>query len=294
MQSNEQQRPAGSLSPEQVANFERDGFLVVENLVDPESCDVLLRRGMELAAGCDPSTFIAAFASYGKGKKYETDNAAARYIQESADKASFFFEPSAFDGPGQLKVSKEQAILKIGHGLHDCDPVFDTFSRQPRFKALVESLGLRKPLLAESMYMFKHPKVGGKIDIHQDGTFLFTEPSSVIGLWTALEDATVDNGCLWALPGGHKGGLRSRYIRTEQGDKFDVYDATPFPENEFVPLEAKKGSVVVLHGAVPHMSRANVSPRSRQAYSVHLIDGTLPWPAGNWLQRSASNPFRGF
>ena len=41
------------------------------------------------------------------------------------------------------------------------------------------------------------------MDVHQDGTFLYTEPQSVTGLWWALEDATLENGCLWAVPGSH-------------------------------------------------------------------------------------------
>jgi phytanoyl-CoA hydroxylase len=51
------------------------------------------------------------------------------------------------------------------------------------------------------MYIFKQPFIGGEIDCHQDSTFLYTDPLSCIGFWFALEDATVDNGCLYAIPG---------------------------------------------------------------------------------------------
>ena len=44
-------------------------------------------------------------------------------------------------------------------------------------------------------------KIGGEVALHQDSTFLYTDPPSVVGLWVALEDATKENGCLWHLPG---------------------------------------------------------------------------------------------
>ena len=57
----------------------------------------------------------------------------------------------------------------------------------------------------QSMYIFKQPGIGGKVGAHQDGTFLYTKPQSVVGMWYALEDCSKTNGCLWAVPGSHKG-----------------------------------------------------------------------------------------
>jgi phytanoyl-CoA hydroxylase len=61
-----------------------------------------------------------------------------------------------------------------------------------------------------------------------------------------------------------------------------------------VPLEVKKGTLVVLHGLLPHRSGPNTSSKSRHAYSVHLIDGTARYPEDNWLHRSPELPLRGF
>ncbi len=72
------------------------------------------------------------------------------------------------------------------------------------------------------------------------------------------------------------------------GTEFLDLDPTPLPElgdPSLVPLEVSKGSCVVLHGLLPHGSHPNRSRRSRQAYSVHLIDGRAEYPAFNWLQR---------
>ena len=70
-------------------------------------------------------------------------------------------------------------------------------------------IGMADPLAIQSMYIFKQPHIGGEVGCHQDATFLYTEPMSVTGFWFAIEDATVENGCLWAQPGGHRGPLRS-------------------------------------------------------------------------------------
>jgi phytanoyl-CoA hydroxylase len=145
------------------------------------------------------------------------------------------------------------------------------------------------------MYIFKQPGIGGEVSCHQDATFLFTEPPMLAGLWFALEDATVDNGCLWALPGGHRHGLKSRWRRSPNDRmEFEVYDEEPWPTEGLVPLEVPKGTLVLLHGLLPHCSFENRSPRSRHAYTLHLIGANAHYPADNWLQRSAEMPLRGF
>jgi phytanoyl-CoA hydroxylase len=61
-----------------------------------------------------------------------------------------------------------------------------------------------------------------------------------------------------------------------------------------VPLEVEKGTLIVLHPLLPHLSRENRSAKSRQAYTLHIIDGSAHYPTTNWLQRSADIPLRGF
>ena len=124
------------------------------------------------------------------------------------------------------------------------------------------------------MYIFKQPNIGGEVTCHQDSTFLYTEPIDIVGLWFALEDATVENGCLWAIPGGHRHGLKSRWVRApEDKMRFEIFDAEPWPEDQLVPLEVSKGSLILLHGLLPHRSFENRSTRSRHAYTLHLIGG---------------------
>jgi phytanoyl-CoA dioxygenase PhyH len=121
-----------------------------------------------------------------------------------------------------LKYEKEKSINKIGHALHDLDPVFERFSRSQKIKDVATAIGIKNPLLLQSMYIFKQPDIGGEVTCHQDSTSLYTDPIDIVGLWFALEDATIENGCLWAIPGGHRSGLKSRWVRSTEGMKFAV------------------------------------------------------------------------
>jgi len=277
------------LTPRQLAAYERDGFLVLENFVGREACDELRERAEELVVGFEPQEAVSIFSTH------EQTRTSDDYFLESGDQIRFFFEEDAFGPDGKLRQSKERSINKIGHALHDLDPVFCAFSRTPELAELVAGLGYTQPLLLQSMYIFKQPNIGGEVTCHQDATFLYTEPLSVVGLWFALEDATLENGCLWALPGGHRQGLKSRFVRsTGGGTRFEVYDPSPWPQEGLVPLEVPQRSLIVLHGLLPHLSRANKSPKSRHAYSLHVIEGHCRYPADNWLQRGPGMPLRGF
>jgi len=277
------------LRAEQIDDYKRDGFLVLENFVDDKACDRLRARAEELVRDFDPQGVVSIFSTHEQTRTKDD------YFLESGDKIRFFFEENAFHSDGTLRQSKGRSINKIGHALHDLDPAFDKFSRTAEIKQLVSDLGIDDPLLLQSMYIFKQPRIGGEVTCHHDATFLYTEPLRLVGLWFALEDATIENGCLWAIPGGHKLGLKSRFMRAEGGGtRFEVIDDTPWPEEKLQPLEVKKGTVIILHGLLPHLSRENRSMRSRQAYTLHIIDASADYPANNWLQRSARMPLRGF
>jgi len=277
------------LSTEQTDKYERDGFLVIEKFVPAQHCDHLRARAGELVRGFDPSGVTSIFSTH------EQTRTSDDYFLESGDKIRFFFEENAFNSDGSLRQPKERSINKIGHALHDLDTVFDDFSRCAEVKELVSDLGIEQPLLLQSMYIFKQPNIGGEVTCHQDATFLYTEPLRVVGLWFALEDATIENGCLWVIPGGHKVGLKSRFVRAEGGGtRFETFDDSPWSEENLEPLEVQKGTLIVLHPLLPHLSRENRSPRSRHAYTLHIIDAAASYPNDNWLQRSPDLSLRGF
>jgi len=272
---------------EQVAAYKDQGFLVLEGFAS-EECEQLRARADQLVQGFDPAEVVSIFSTHQQNRT--TDD----YFLTSGDKIRFFFEENAFNTDGTLKYEKEKSINKIGHALHDLDPVFERFSRSEKVKHLATAIGMKNPLLLQSMYIFKQPNIGGEVTCHQDSTFLYTDPIDIVGLWFALEDATIENGCLWAIPGGHRSGLKSRWVRSPEGMKFDIFDTEPWHEDQLVPLEVSKGSLILLHGLLPHRSFENRSSRSRHAYTLHLIGAEMKYPSDNWLQRSESMPLRGF
>lgn len=282
------------LSEAQRDAYVRDGFLVIPDFETPEACRALMDEADRLIDGFemldDPSVFTTT-------DQTRTTDA---YFLDSGDRIRFFFEAGALGSDGRPNRPKHRAINKIGHALHDLDPVFARASHQRRLADLVADLGMAQPLLMQSMYIMKPPEIGGEVVCHQDSTFLYTEPLSVVGLWLALEDATVENGCMWAIPGGHRDGLRQRFRRDGRGGvATDTLDPAPWPDfvpghGPHVPLPARQGTLIVLHGLVPHLSPANRSDRPRRAYTLHVVDGAAEYPADNWLQRRADMPARGF
>ncbi len=243
------------VSAAQLQQYRRDGFLVLGDFVPAAACDHLRARAEHLVHNFDPHGVAAIFSTH------QQNRLANDYFLESAGKIHFFFEEDAFLPDGTLKQSKEKSINKIGHALHDLDPDFNEFSRTAELKQLASGLGLVAPLLLQSMYIFKQPRIGGEVGWHQDSTFLHTEPQNIVGLWFALEDATLENGCLWAIPAGHTG-LKQRWRRGPEGMYFETYNSQPWPEDQLVPLEVIKGSLVLLHGLLPHKSLANRSSKT--------------------------------
>lgn len=280
-----------TLSTEQLERYRRDGFLVVPGFAAPEACDRLRARMAEILPG------LVDDAGGGARTVFSTvDQAHARadWFLDSGDKIRCFFEAGALDPAGELTVPAERAVNKVGHALHDLDPAFAAFSRQPALAGVATDLGIGAPLLVQSMYIFKQPRIGGEVTSHQDSSFLHTEPLSCVGLWLALEDATEGNGCLLAEPGGHRRPLRQRFVRDGRATRMETLDPEPLPSEGLLPLPAAKGTLVVLHGSLPHRSLPNRSDRSRHAYALHLVDGACRYDPGNWLRRAPDRPFRGF
>src|SRR2546421_12176122 len=132
----------------QIEKYERDGFVVLENFIEAGSCDQLRARAEELVGEFDSSGVVSIFSTH------EQTRTSDDYFLESGDKIRCFFEENSFNSDGTLRQSKEQSINKIGHALHDLDPVFDRFSRTEEIKQLVSDLGIADPLLLQSMYIF--------------------------------------------------------------------------------------------------------------------------------------------
>ena len=278
------------LSQVEIELFDQNGYLVLEDFVSKDACEALSHRATEIVDAFDPSESVSIFTTNKQTRHSD------RYFLESGDKIRCFFEEEAFAENGELRQAKSKSINKIGHAMHDLDPVFEQFSRTQELAQISKEVGFKDPRILQSMFIFKQPHIGGEVACHQDATFLHTEPMSVKGFWFALEDATQDNGCMWAIPGGHKSQVKSRFSRSKngKGTEMKIFDDTPWETSKLLPLEVKAGTLVVLHALLPHMSYANRSANTRHAYTMHIIEGTADYPEWNWLQRPPEMPLRGF
>jgi phytanoyl-CoA hydroxylase len=280
-----QQTPTahGALNAEQIAAWQQDGFLVLPGFASAPAVADVVARAHAIVQAFEPNATSSKFSTRDRSL---VANAA---LLASAHEVHCFFEEEALDEAGRLRVPKAQSINKIGHALHDRDPVFQRFSHGPKLAALGAQLGLTRPQVWQSQIIFKQARIGGEVGWHQDASFFATSPHSVVTFWFALEDASLDNGCLWVQRGGHRGTqgvLREQYV-CEQGQlRMRQLSDAPWPSmQDAVALPVAAGSLVVFDGLLPHCSLANRSDKSRLAYTLHVTDASAVYSPLNWLQR---------
>ncbi|XP_015798504.3 phytanoyl-CoA dioxygenase domain-containing protein 1 isoform X1 [Nothobranchius furzeri] len=278
-----------------VQKYKEDGYVVLDGLLTPQECDELKQRMNEIVDRMDvPEHCRISFSTDHDEQLQKQGN--ADYFITSGDKVRFFFEKGVFDDKGEFIVPKQRSLNKVGHALHAHESLYRKVTHSPKVQGIAKKLGLSNPVILQSMYIFKQPGIGGEVTPHQDATFLYTEPlGRVMGLWIALEDATVNNGCLWFIPGSHSTGISRRMVRTPE----DTYPLTdfigrerPYDEETFVAAPVRKGGVVLIHGEVVHRSAQNNSDDSRHVYTFHIMEALdTHWSPDNWLQPTEELPF---
>lgn len=267
------------LSPQQLHEYNTQGYTVIDNVLTPEQLAAMKARAAAIVTQWDGASQQATFSTN------DNNRSGNDYFLDSAEKIRCFYEEAAFDDRGELVQEKMDCINKIGHALHELDPVFSEISHLPVLSDIARDLGLQQTELRQSMYIFKQPRIGGVVNWHQDATFFYTTPQSVVTFWFAIEDATLENGCLWVEPGGHTGALRERFNREGDITTMEMLDNTPWPTvDSGIPLEVSAGTLVCFQGTLPHYSAPNHSDKSRQAYTLHITDGSAHYAESNWLQ----------
>jgi len=271
--------------------FHNKGYLIIEDFLADEEVSALRKACDSVIDNFQPDQHRCVFTTTEHGQSRDT------YFLESGDQIRYFFEEGALDDKGKLLVEKDRALNKIGHALHWLEPSFKKVTFSSKVKQVVRDIGFVDPAVAQSMYIFKQPGIGGEVTPHQDSTFLHTEPMKLVGIWLALEDVTLENGCLWFIPGSHQSGIDRRFIRNSDPQSSDLTTFTApnpdYDDSKFIAGPVPKGSCVLIHGEVVHKSERNKSSKSRHVYTFHVIERAngAVYSKENWLQPTPNLPF---
>jgi hypothetical protein len=189
-------------------------------------------------------------------------------------------------------VSDDDALRSIlcVHQPHFVSPVIREFIAHPKIATVLQTItGAHLPAdhwdrsvkCMQSMFFVKGPGRPGQA-WHQDEHYIPTRDRSLLGAWIAVDDATIENGCLWVLPGSHRRGVLYP-VRNHQKSDFDPsVEAYAFDDSSEVPVEVSRGSVVFFNGYLLHRSKPNRSRGFRRALVNHYMTGQslLPWGEG--------------
>ncbi|MGV9385282.1 phytanoyl-CoA dioxygenase family protein [Nonomuraea sp. NPDC003707] len=232
-------------NPDLKAPYERDGYLVLDRALDPGEVGELLEEAVRICRG------------------------------ELGDISGAL---PAGDADSDDDVLRRFLCVHYPHKLSGL--MLDTMRHPAIVSALTSLIGPNVKAM-QSMLFIKPEGEPGQA-WHQDELFIPTRDRSLAAAWIALDDATVENGCLWVLPGSHRRGVL--YPNREHDDP--RYDCTvesygfPFDDSDAVPVEVAAGTVVVFNGYLLHKSLPNTGRRGyRRALVNHYMsaESLLPW-----------------
>ncbi|HCV85177.1 MAG TPA: phytanoyl-CoA dioxygenase family protein [Deltaproteobacteria bacterium] len=179
------------------------------------------------------------------------------------------------------------------HFPHKMSPSFRSMLDAPELVPYLAMLiGPNVKCMQSMLFVKKSGKPGQAW--HQDEHFIPTRDRSLTGVWIALDDATIENGCLWIIPGSHKAGVLYP-VRSPVSKEYDGAPEAfnyPYSPDEALPVEVSKGSVVFFHGYLLHSSLKN---RSKEQYRRALVhhymsaESLLPWDCGGQIPTTRDN-----
>ncbi len=179
------------------------------------------------------------------------------------------------------------------HFPHKLSPLIRETMTHPAIVAVLTQLIGPDVKCMQSMYFVKAAGKPGQA-WHQDEAFIPTRDRSLTAAWIALDDATVENGCLWVLPGSQRSGVI--WPTRAHGDPdFDATRAAydfPYREEDAVPVEVAAGSVVFFNGYLLHRSLRNRATAGlRRALVFHCMSAQswLPWSCGGRIPATEDN-----
>ena len=226
-----------ALKDEQKQRFWENGYLVVRDLLTQEEVEALKARANLIASG-------------------EASHVPEEWIQ---------VEPAIKRGEIQVD-SKIESVRKLWN-LVPHDDVMRAHAANPKIvDVIVDLLGPDIKLYGDQLFM-KPPQHGSRKEYHQDSnSWKHLVPYNLVSCWAAMDDATLENGCLWVIPGSHKWGLISR----EREQEIESHALEGKWENES-PVELKSGDCSFHHSLLLHSSHANRSSKQRRGYATHYM-----------------------
>jgi ectoine hydroxylase-related dioxygenase (phytanoyl-CoA dioxygenase family) len=159
---------------------------------------------------------------------------------------------------GQQGISRPNEISFTAH-LAEQDPEIMAFTRRPELIGLATSLIAPDISLYWNQSVYKRPEAKRDFPWHQDNGYTPVEPQEYLTCWLALEDATIENGCIWVLPGTHHDGI------VEHKDS-PIGKQCYFGDDPGIPVPLAKGSMAAFSSLLFHRSGPNTSAGTRKAY----------------------------
>ncbi len=181
-------------------------------------------------------------------------------------------------GLSDVEVLKSYVAI---HFPHKMSKLIAGYMHHPAVVEILRQIVSPNVKCMQSMLFVKAPGKAGQ-SWHQDEYYIPTRDRSLVGAWIALDDASIDNGCLRIIPGSNRPGYIMRRIagRSAEFAESDTLDVSRYDPTAIVPVEVKSGAVVFFNGHTLHSSTRN---RTTDAFRMALVyhymsaESMLPW-----------------
>lgn len=236
-----------SLSAEQVEAFRRDGFLAFRDVLTPE----------ETVGACEALTQLVRRVAR------ETSDRSGTFWMQPGSRLFLQFESEVQEGADEDTI--ELQVRKLMYFADEHPHLGYLAGGHPNIIAVVEGLLGAKARLFQDLALVKPPFIGSEKPWHQDNAYFSIAPlDAVCGVWIALDDATVENGCMHVLPGCH------REVRKHIHDRDCEIPAAALPLDRVQAIEIPAGGALFFAGMLPHQTPPNTSPHRRRALQFHF------------------------
>jgi phytanoyl-CoA hydroxylase len=165
--------------------------------------------------------------------------------------------------------------IRTAHLQH---PIFRMLIHDTRLLDMVETLIGPDIRLIHYQGLYKPARSGGEVGWHQDNHYFNVAENKTVSVWLALDDATVDNGCMWYLPGQHKTALDHEQLWDTSFKKGFYFAIRGLEESGAVPAEVKQGGFAIHHCLMPHRSLKNGTDKPRRGIAMHFMDAKVSDP----------------